>query len=98
MYVARFTPTSKTISASLEVAHSERARTFYPLETYHEDIEHKFGHDLKWEDSSYRNFHRIGIEEVGSIIDSTEETKLWMIDNLIRLKETFTPYLNELDR
>ncbi len=92
-YVVRFTPISETVSVSLAIARPERNEVFYQLENDWEDIEHTFGDELNWENSEYRNSHRIGIEVAGSIIDSTDETKLWMIDNLVRLKEAFTPYL-----
>ena len=97
-YVARFTPISETVSVSLAITHPERNEIFYQLEYDWEDIEHTFGDELNWENSEYRRSHRISIEVAGSIVDSTDKTKLWMIDNLIRLRETFTPYLNNLAR
>ena len=101
-YEVRFKPISKTVSVSLKFPRPERSDIFNQLSWKHqEDIEHTFAQDLEWEDwrdSEYRKFHRVGIEKAGSIVDSTDETKRWMIDNLIRLKETFTPYLNELAR
>ncbi len=97
-YVVRFAPISETVSVSLAIARPERNEVFDQLGNDWEYIERTFGDELNWESSEYRKFHRIGVEEAGSIIDSTDETKRWMIDNLIRLKETFTPYLDELAR
>ena len=97
-YVARFTPTSETVSVSLAITHPERNEIFYQLEHDWEDIEHTFGDELNWENSGYRESHRIGVEETGSIAQPTDETKLWMIDNLIRLKEAVTPYLSSAIR
>ena len=97
-YVVRFKPITETVSVCLEVARPERNEVFDQLENDREDIEHTFGDELNRENSEHRNFHRIGVEETGSIVDSTDETKRWMIDNLVRLKEVFGPYLDELAR
>lgn len=100
-YVARFTPISKTVSVSLEVARPERNDIFNQLWYDQEEIEHRLGQDLNWGDwrnSEYRISHRIGFEKAGSIEHSDCETKSWMIDCLIRLKETFTPYISSAIR
>lgn len=100
-YVARFTPISETVSVSLEVARPERSDIFNQLEYDKEDIEYTLGQDLNWGDwrnSEYRISHRIGFEKAGSIEHPADETKSWMIDCLIRLKETFTPYISSAIR
>ncbi len=97
-YVVRFKPITETVSASLAIARPERNEVFDQLEYDQEDIEHTFGDGLNWENLEYRNSRRICVEVAGSIVDSTDKTKLWMIDNLVRLKEVFDPYLDELAR
>ncbi len=68
-----------------------------------QEIEDKLGEPLKWErrDRHYGHWHLIALYKPGSIDRPDEElTELnaWMIEKLVKLKQVFDPYLDDLGR
>lgn len=64
-----------------------------------DEIESAFGAKLTWERLDNRKASRIAIYRAGSITDSDEELdelRGWLIDQLLRLRETFVPRLNQV--
>ena len=63
------------------------------------EIEGKFGANLGWERLDARQACRIALHTEGSIDDSEQELeklRVWMIENLLRFKGVFSPYLADL--
>ena len=63
------------------------------------DIEEAIGTELGWERLDSGKASRIAVYSVGSIDSSEQELaklRVWMIENLLRFKEVFSPYLADL--
>ena len=68
------------------------------LSEYKEDIHAKYGLELAWELLEDKRASRISAYKDGSIEDPEEELskiKKWHIENLLKFKRVFTPYLKK---
>jgi hypothetical protein len=76
----------------------ENKRLFEWLMGRKQEIEQKLGVALAWERLELKRASRIAYYQQGVIEDSSEtlvETRQWMIQYLLKLKQVFTPLLNE---
>ena len=69
------------------------------LENRKEQIECQLGETLEWGQVEDRRVCRIGLYRSGSIDDDDDtlaDIQVWMVDNLLKFKQVFGPYLEEL--
>ena len=100
-YVAAFTPrTTVRVEVHIRCWIGSNHQIYEYLEDSQQEIETEFIEQLKWErrDRHYGHWHLIALYKPGSI-DSTDdemnEMKVWMIEKLDALKQTFDPYLDD---
>ena len=89
-----------TVQVNLDRSDSDWNRSILlQLEERKEEIESRLGSALDWEQSEGRRVCRISIYRFGTIDDQAEalqQMQDWMVNNLLKFKEVFTPYLEEL--
>lgn len=83
-----------TVAACLYIE-GDRSNVFFDaLATHKEEINRNFGTELEWERRDGVNISNISIYRGGDIESSNselEEIRQWHIENLLKLKEVFTP-------
>ena len=77
----------------------QNRKVFNDLLVYKDQIEKQLGATLVWDPMEESLPCRIALTRPGSIEDdddTLDEIQAWMVENLLKFKEVFTPYLGEL--
>ena len=100
LYTAAFSVKSRArVEIYLDRDEEFNKRLFDSLTESRSEIEESIGQTLSWERLDSKKACRIALYTEGSIDDSEHELtelRAWMIENLLKFKEVFSPYLSEL--